>query len=54
MQPFIPSIDGYQSFVSKKQALTAAKLVIKKIKNNENPTLAIEEIRTFGYPLMNR
>jgi hypothetical protein len=46
-QAYIPCIEGNKSFPDEKSALNTGKLVILKIKNQENPSITIEELNTI-------
>jgi len=46
-QNFIPTINAYQPFIKKKHAEKAAKLVVKKLKDNKVPALSSEEVKAI-------
>ena len=48
-QPSRPGLPGNTGFVTEVDAMEVAKLVVKKIRNNEMPpTVTIEELRELG------
>jgi hypothetical protein len=47
-QPFIPVISGHTAFRSKNDALKTGNLVVKKILNNQAPTLTKEDLIKNG------
>jgi hypothetical protein len=46
-QPFMPAIEGEVPFPDKKSARKTGRLVIKKIRNRESPTLTKEEVQSI-------
>jgi hypothetical protein len=46
-QSYIPCIEGNKPFPDEKSALETGKLVILKLKNQENPSITIEELNTI-------
>lgn len=43
-QPYIPCVRGEKSFPDEKSASQIGELVLSKVKNNENPSVTIEEL----------
>jgi len=48
MQPFIPAVEGKKPFSSRKDARKAGKMVIGKMKEGAEPSLAADELRMAG------
>lgn len=46
-QPFMPAVEGEVPFPDKKSAGKAGRLVIKKIRNRELPSITQEEIKAI-------
>lgn len=44
VQPYMPGIKGNRPFPDEKSALEIGELVISKIKNNEDPSVTMEEL----------
>jgi hypothetical protein len=44
-QPYIPAVEGQRSFRNKRSAKKTARLVIKKIRNHNLPSVTKEEIQ---------
>jgi len=46
-QPFMPAVEGEVPFPDKKSARKTGRLVIKKIRNQESPSVTKEEIKAI-------
>lgn len=46
VQPFIPCLIGEKPFPDEKSALETGELVLSKIRNDEAPSITIEELKT--------
>lgn len=44
IQPYMPCIKGNQPFPNEKSALEIGELILSKIKNNEDPSITMEEL----------
>ena len=51
-QPFIPTIEGKHAFKTKEEAMRTGSLVLKKLKENMNPTVYVHELDSLqvSYP----
>lgn len=47
-QPFIPAVEGRKPFESKSDAAKTGRMVMKKIRKGEMPTITIEELKKAG------
>jgi hypothetical protein len=55
-QPIIPGIGGNHAFQTKEEAMRTGSLVLKKLKENKNPTVYVYELDSLqiSYPQMNK
>ncbi|HPR73073.1 MAG TPA: DUF4907 domain-containing protein [Bacteroidales bacterium] len=47
-QPYIPALEGKNSFKTRSEAKKTAKIVVRKIINNEEPSVTIEDLKKAG------
>jgi hypothetical protein len=47
-QPFIPAVEGNHPFNSRSDARKAGKMVRKKLKNREEPSLSVDDLLKAG------
>jgi len=52
-QDYIPAVSGTHQFVSRREALTTAHLVLDKMKAGKKPFLTVEELRDAGINITN-
>ena len=50
-QPFIPAVEGNVPFSSRSDARKTAKIVRKKLENNQEPALTVKELKEAGIKL---
>jgi hypothetical protein len=52
-QPFIPAVEGNIAFSSRSDARKAGKMVQRKLKNKEEPSLSVDDLLNAGIKTQN-
>lgn len=52
-QPFIPAVEGNIPFSSRSDARKAGKMVQRKLKNEEEPSLSVDDLLNAGIKIRN-